>query len=82
MNIPEKLPLDLGAGVANRQRVLGFLFAELASRWRKSPFTVRRLADRGLLRTISIGATRYVPPDEVKRAETEGVGIPRKRKQA
>lgn len=68
------------AGMENRQQVLGFLFEELAKRWEKSPFTVRRLADNGLLRTIAIGGTRYVPFEEVKRAETEGAGNPRKRK--
>jgi excisionase family DNA binding protein len=45
-----------------------------------SPFTVRRLADAGALRTVNIGARRLIPFSEVERAAANGAGKPRRRK--
>jgi hypothetical protein len=69
-------------GAAEKTRSLGFTIGELAARWELSPFTIRRLVDSDHLRTITIGARRFIPLDEVLRAEQEGTGVPRKRKTA
>jgi hypothetical protein len=61
------------------ERPLGFSIDDLAERWGMSPFTIRRLIDGDHLRTITIGARRLIPAEEVRRAEVEGCGAPRKR---
>ncbi len=55
-------------------------FAETADRTAVSEFTLRRLADKGYLRTVTIGARRLIPAEEVERLVREGAGKPRKRK--
>jgi hypothetical protein len=50
-----------------------FGFDELATRWSVSLWTLRRAANRSELRTISIGARRLVPLDEVLRVEQVGL---------
>jgi len=60
-------------------RSFGLSFAELSRESGLSIWTYRRLADRGLIRTINIGARRLVPMEECERIRTEGVGTPRRR---
>ncbi len=54
--------------------------AALAQRWGVSTFTARRLMKSGSLHSITIGARRMVPWNEVQRAEQFGVGRPRERR--
>jgi hypothetical protein len=54
--------------------------AAVAGRWDVSIFTVRRLADQGLITTINIGARRMISIEECERIETQGVGKARPRK--
>jgi hypothetical protein len=49
----------------------------LAERWDLSKWSVRRLIVTGELKSITIGARRLVPLNEVERAEQFGVGRPR-----
>jgi hypothetical protein len=58
-------------------KTFGWGFAEPERESGVSNWTWRRLADRGIIRTIYIGARRLVPNDEVERIQREGV--PRKR---
>jgi excisionase family DNA binding protein len=44
-----------------------------------SVFTVRRLADRGELKTVNVGARRLVPVSELARVVASGVGKARRR---
>ena len=44
-----------------------------------SPFTLRRLERKGLLRTINVGARVLVSLDEVRRVESQGVGTRRQK---
>ena len=55
-----------------------FAIRELAERWGISPYTVRRLIDKGELHSVTIGARRLVPLAEVTRAEQFGLGVSRK----
>ena len=50
----------------------------LSKRWGVSKFSAIRLMKSGDLKSVTIGARRLVPLEEVKRAETYGVGKPRK----
>ncbi len=50
----------------------------LAERWDLSKYSVRRLIVQGELKSVTIGARRLVPLNEVERAEQFGVGRPRK----
>jgi excisionase family DNA binding protein len=45
-----------------------------------STFTLRRLADKGLLKTINIGSRRLISGEEIERLAREGAGRPRRRK--
>lgn len=47
-----------------------------------STYTLRRLADKGYLRTVTIGARRLIPAEEVERLVREGAGQPRRRRTA
>jgi excisionase family DNA binding protein len=49
----------------------------LAERWDLSKWSVRRLIVAGELKSVTIGARRLVPLNEVERAEQFGVGRPR-----
>jgi excisionase family DNA binding protein len=49
----------------------------LAERWDLSKYSVRRLIVQGELKSVTIGARRLVPLNEVERAEQFGVGRPR-----
>ena len=49
----------------------------LAERWDLSKWSVRRLIVAGELKSVTIGARRLVPLNEVERAEQFGVGHPR-----
>lgn len=49
----------------------------LAERWDLSKYSVRRLIVQGELKSITIGARRLVPLNEIERAEQFGVGRPR-----
>jgi len=42
-----------------------------------SPFTIRRLAKSGSLRTVTVGARRLVPLGEIERVGQFGAGRPR-----
>jgi hypothetical protein len=48
--------------------------AELQALTRKSRPWVYRAMKAGLIRYITIGDTRYIPPEEADRIEREGVG--------
>jgi hypothetical protein len=52
----------------------------LAERWDLSKWSVRPLIVSGELKSVTIGARRLVPLNEVERAEQFGVGTPRSRK--
>jgi hypothetical protein len=52
----------------------------LALRWGVSEFTARRLMKSGALKSINIGSRRLVCIAEVLRAERDGVGEPRTRR--
>ena len=54
-----------------------FSIDRLAERWDLSKWSVRRLINRGELKSVTIGARRMVPLSEVERAEQFGVGTPR-----
>lgn len=56
-----------------------FPIPAVAQRWGVSSFTVRRLVMRGELPSVTIGARRFIHVDEVTKAESSGVGTPRKR---
>jgi excisionase family DNA binding protein len=47
-------------------------FAETADETGVSSLTLRRLADKGYLRTVTIGARRLIPAEEVERLVREG----------
>ena len=51
-----------------------FGFSEFATMFGISRDTAKRLAKRGLLRTICIGGRRLVPLSECERIEKEGLG--------
>ena len=58
-----------------------FSFQQLCEeRWGGSPsiWTLRRLAESGEVRTVNIGARRFVPLEEVLRIEHFGLGQRRK----
>jgi excisionase family DNA binding protein len=55
--------------IAEAARVLGV-----------SPFTLRRLANAGALKTVNVGARRLVPFSEIERVIANGAGTPRVRK--
>jgi excisionase family DNA binding protein len=54
-----------------------FSIERLAERWDLSKWSVRRLIVNGELKSVTIGARRLVPLNEVERAEQFGVGRPR-----
>jgi predicted DNA-binding transcriptional regulator AlpA len=51
----------------------------VARRWGLSRATLIRLINRGDLKSVTIGARRFIHVAEVERAESGGVGTPRKR---
>ena len=55
-----------------------FSIDRLSSRWDVSEFTIRRRIAVGDLKSITIGGRRLVPASEVERAETQGIGRPRR----
>jgi excisionase family DNA binding protein len=55
-----------------------FTLPKVAQRWGVSRDTVRRLIKRGDLPSVTIAARRFVHLDEIEKAESEGVGTPRK----
>jgi len=55
-------------------------FDDTSKRLKISKPTLRRLADKGALRTITIGARRLIPELEIQRVIREGVGTPRPRR--
>jgi len=55
-----------------------FSVERLAERWDLSKWSVRRLIVNGDLKSVTIGARRLIPLNEVERAEQFGVGTPRK----
>jgi excisionase family DNA binding protein len=57
-----------------------FSFREVAEQWGVSTWSIRRLVDRGELKSVNIGALQRIPRSEVERAEQYGVGAPRARK--
>jgi hypothetical protein len=65
------------SAIAIQERQL-WSVADLESRWGVSRYTVMRLMKSGELESITIGARRFVPLAEVRRAEQYGVGKPRK----
>ena len=50
----------------------------LARRWTVSVDTIRRHIFAGDLRSVNIGSRRMIPLDEVRRAETKGIGKARR----
>lgn len=63
---------------AQEQRL--FSIGRVAQRWGISRDTVRRLVNSSELRSVMIGGRRLVSLAEIEKAETTGVGIPRKRR--
>jgi excisionase family DNA binding protein len=57
-------------------------FAEASRFLGVSIFTLRRLADRGAIKTVNIGARRLVTAAELERVSQQGAGAPRRRKAA
>jgi predicted site-specific integrase-resolvase len=45
-----------------------------------SKFTLRRLTDAGLIRSITISSPRLIPEEEIERVAREGAGKPRRRR--
>lgn len=45
-----------------------------------SPFTLRRLIVAGYVRSVTIGARRLIPVEEIERVLREGAGKPRRRR--
>jgi excisionase family DNA binding protein len=45
-----------------------------------SIFTLRRLIDRGAVRSVTVGARRLIHVSEIERITTHGAGVPRSRK--
>ena len=60
-------------------RKLGAI-AEAASAWGVSKYTAQRLIDEGFVKSVTIGARRLVPLEEIERVAREGAGKPRRRK--
>jgi hypothetical protein len=56
-----------------------YSIAHLAARWDVSQDTVRRLANTGAIRSVTIATRRMIPLNEIERAELIGVGTPRKK---
>lgn len=46
---------------------------ECAQRWDSSRWTITRLADKGLIKTLYFGSRRLIPAAEVERIEREGL---------
>jgi hypothetical protein len=61
-----------------------FTFSQCRERWGgdkgPSQWTLMRAADRGELKTIYVGARRFVPLAEVLRVEQNGLGQSRRRR--
>ena len=57
-------------------RLLGL--AEAAKVLGVSVFTVRRLANRGEIRVVNVGARRLIPLAEIDKVILHGVGKPRR----
>jgi len=58
-----------------------FAIEECAQRWGSSRWTITRLADKGLIKTLPFGSRRLIPAAEVERIEREGLpASPRKSK--
>lgn len=55
--------------------------AEVAEMLNVSPFTIRRLMERGHIQSVNVGSRRLIPVSEVERVLTEGAGVPRARRQ-
>jgi excisionase family DNA binding protein len=53
---------------------------EAAQQLGVSPFSVRRLIASGCIRSVTIGARRLIPVEEVLRIGREGAGRPRARR--
>jgi excisionase family DNA binding protein len=45
-----------------------------------SVYTLRRLAETGALRTVTVGARRLVPTSEIERIVANGIGKPKRKK--
>lgn len=54
--------------------------AEVAEMLNVSPFTIRRLMDRGHIHSVNVGSRRLIPVSEVERVLTEGAGVPKARR--
>ncbi len=48
---------------------------ECAQRWDSSRWTITRLADKGLIKTLYFGSRRLIPAAEVERIEREGLSF-------
>jgi predicted site-specific integrase-resolvase len=53
-----------------------------AQTWGVSIFTARRLIGAGYVRSVTVGARRMIPEEEVLRVSREGAGRPRRRRNA
>lgn len=54
--------------------------AEVAEMLNVSPFTIRRLMERGHIHSVNVGSRRLIPVSEVERVLAEGAGVPRARR--
>jgi excisionase family DNA binding protein len=57
-------------------------FKEFAALFGVSLFTVRRLVEKGEIKSINCGTRRLISSEEVTRIATEGTGKPRARRRA
>jgi len=64
-------------GQMHMARLIGM--ADAARQLGVSIFTVRRLADGGELKTVTLGARRLIPVAEIERVVAAGAGKPRKK---
>jgi hypothetical protein len=51
---------------------------DAAAMWSISIFSVRRAIDRNEIRSVTIGARRLIPMEEIDRVEKFGLGVSRK----
>jgi hypothetical protein len=64
------------------QELQMFSYQALERRWGVSVYTVRRLVEKGELRSVGIAGRVLIPIEEVLRAERYGVGQRKNRKKA
>jgi excisionase family DNA binding protein len=53
---------------------------QAAQNWGVSVYTVRRLADAGVVTTVRVGRRRMIAESEIARIEAKGVSVPQQSK--